>query len=278
MHIFLAEYKVGAVWCERGRSMSVNDWRIVRVVALLAISSRACGESLRRLTAHRHRIREGSRIRIDGVESRLNKLTAASEDEADQRTEKERDDEEKGDNRYERERERERERKREGGRERDGDRRGYEEIERARGTEIEKGLRRERERGGEGQEEKERAREGEGNCTWRLAIGSHLSPRTALLQPRSRARRAYVPNTLSCSLHIVRGGSDACMQRRTPSHRCTGIVRQGVRATEPCNEPLPPSAPHHHWHHRRHRHRRCRCFTPTPSTTEETRRVVGSRN
>jgi len=61
---------------------------------------------------------EGSRIRIDGVESRLNKLTAASEDEADQRTEKERDDEEKGDNRYEREREREREREKERGRER----------------------------------------------------------------------------------------------------------------------------------------------------------------
>lgn len=79
---------------------------------------------------------------------------------------------------------------------------------------------------------------------WLAPVSSDRPPST----PISRARRAYVPNTLSCSLHIARGVSDACMQRRTLSHRCTGIVRQGVRATEPCNElplPLPPSILHH---------------------------------
>lgn len=62
-------------------------------------------------------------------------------------------------------------------------------------------------------------RDAEGNCTWRAAIGSHLSPRTALLYPGSHA---CVPNTLSYSLH-TRLPCTACMWMHTfsPGPRCS---------------------------------------------------------
>lgn len=83
---------------EGGRSIrATTERRIgVRVVALPLVSSR----ERRRLatSSHLRRIQERSRIRSDGVESRLNKLTVASEDEADRRRKGD-DDGEKGEKR-----------------------------------------------------------------------------------------------------------------------------------------------------------------------------------
>lgn len=115
------------------------------------------------------RIQEGSRIRIDGVESRLNKLTVASEDGAKRiGGRRKRDDEEKGERRGHRREERKRWRLQ-------GIRR-YRESEREK---IEKGLkRREIERGGKGRgrvggREKEREREREKASQGKL----HMAPR-----------------------------------------------------------------------------------------------------
>lgn len=103
------------------------------------------------------------------------------------------------------------------GEERDGNKRGYEGTERTRERKVKRDPEGERE--GEGRE-REKASQGKlhmAPCDWLAPVSSDRPPST----PIARARRAYVHNTLSCSLHIVRGVSGACMQRRTPSHRCT---------------------------------------------------------
>lgn len=73
-------------------------------------------------------------------------------------------------------------------------------------------------------------RDAEGNCTWRAAIGSHLSPRTALLYPGSHA---CVPNTLSYSLHT----------RLLAPRACGRGVCEGAKVLVRCNEPPPPGSP-----------------------------------
>lgn len=119
----------------------------------------------------------------------------------------------------------------------------------------------------ETEREIEKERRAEGNCTWRFTIGSHLSPWTALLQPRSRARRAYVvPNTLSCSLHIVCSVSAACMHA---AHALTGVrVLCGKVFV------LRSRVMNHHHHHHRHHYYHCeqqqqqqQQYTNTTTTT-----------
>lgn len=86
-------------------------------------------------------------------------------------------------------------------------------------------------------------RDAEGNCTWRAAIGSHLSPRTALLYPGSHA---CVPNTLSYSLH-TRLPCTVCMWTHTfsPGPRCSCRVMNHHRppALPPPPPPTPPPPP-----------------------------------